>query len=56
MALNIQDYPVLVSVLQEEKEASLWNWMRTEVVQFKFSNFALQTESDCLSLNKLQVL
>lgn len=25
----------------------------TEVVQFKFSSFPLQTESDCLSLNKL---
>lgn len=53
VALNIQDYPELVSVLQEQKEASLWNWMGTEVVQFKFSNFPLQSESDCLSLNKL---
>lgn len=35
-----------------EKEASLWNWMGAEVVKFKFSNFPLRTERDCLSLNK----
>lgn len=50
MALNIQDYPVLVSVSQEQKRGfSLeLRWFR-----LGFSSFPSQTESDCLSLNKL---